>query len=76
MVTIVRRGPEQEDGTYQADCNHCRSTLQFKRSEVTSTSSHRNEDYWHFACPACGKNVSVDATLARKQDEETKDNHG
>ena len=69
MVTVVRAGKLPQDRTYRAECNHCHALLEFKRSEVQSVSSHRNEDYWSLDCPSCDKTASIDASLAKEVPE-------
>lgn len=65
-IEVVKKGTPPMDKKYEGDCNNCKSTLRFLRSDVKQESSPKNECYYIFKCPVCKKDLYLDINSVRE----------
>lgn len=57
-MQVIKRGIPPESLSYRATCGHCRSELEFKKSEA-QVKSDRNETVYVLKCPVCSKEIWI-----------------
>lgn len=57
-MRVITRGERPEDRTYQALCNQCRTTFEFRRREA-EYHTDRGEAVLIVKCPVCKNRVGV-----------------
>lgn len=57
-MKIIRRGQPPEQKTYFATCNHCKTEIEFERSEARYVSDQRDGDFLEVKCPVCSKPIT------------------
>lgn len=59
-MEVIKRGTSPGEKTAEVTCYTCRSELRVTQAEGKRNSSCRNEVYYSYKCPVCGKEVTVD----------------
>lgn len=57
-MKIITPGIDPRDVAHQATCTRCAAVIEFTPREVERVNDQRDGDFFMFACPCCGANVT------------------